>query len=101
MFPRLCAFARVPLPPTKENQNQMTTTANNPLGPGINVPGREERYRDSFQRTLRDELERDPDVFIMGEDVAGGPGREHLGIIDSWGGPFAATKGLIQDFGAK
>ncbi|MCH7738510.1 MAG: alpha-ketoacid dehydrogenase subunit beta [Chloroflexi bacterium] len=79
----------------------MTTIAQNPLGPGIDVPGREERYRDAFQRTLRDELERDPDVFIMGEDVAGGPGREHLGIIDSWGGPFAATKGLIQDFGAR
>ena len=57
------------------------------------------RYREAFNKTLSDELERDPDVFIMGEDVAGGAGREHLGIIDSWGGPFAATKGLIQKFG--
>jgi pyruvate dehydrogenase E1 component beta subunit len=79
----------------------MTTTGNVQLGPGTDVPGREERYRDAFQRTLRDELNHDPDVFIMGEDVAGGPGREDQGIIDSWGGPFAATKGLIQDFGAQ
>jgi len=57
------------------------------------------RYREAFNQTMRDELERDPAVFVMGEDVAGGAGREHLGIIDSWGGPFAATKGLIQQFG--
>ena len=79
----------------------MTTASKNPLGPGFDVPGREERYRDSFQRTLRDELNHDENVYIMGEDVAGGPGREDQGIIDSWGGPFAATKGLIQDFGAR
>lgn len=76
-----------------------TTVARNPLGPGMDVPGEELRYRIAFNQTLRDELERDPDVFIMGEDVAGGPGREHQGIMDSWGGPFAATKGLIQQFG--
>ncbi|NQW19021.1 MAG: alpha-ketoacid dehydrogenase subunit beta [Chloroflexi bacterium] len=79
----------------------MTTASRNPLGPGTEVPGREERYRDAFQRTLRDELNRDENVYIIGEDVAGGPGREDQGIIDSWGGPFAATKGLIQDFGAR
>jgi pyruvate dehydrogenase E1 component beta subunit len=72
-----------------------------PMGPGVGGPGREMRYREAFNKTLRDELRRDPNVFIMGEDVAGGAGREHLGIIDSWGGPFAATKGLIQEFGAK
>lgn len=79
----------------------MTTATANPMGPGTDVPGKQIRYRDAFNQTLRFELERDPDVFIMGEDVAGGAGREHLGIIDSWGGPFAATKGLIQQFGAK
>jgi pyruvate dehydrogenase E1 component beta subunit len=46
-------------------------------------------------------MERDPDTFLMGEDVAGGAGRfdEEGNYLDSWGGPFAATKGLIQRFG--
>ena len=76
-------------------------TRPDPLGPGFDVAGSEIRYREAFNKTLFDELRRDPDVFIMGEDVAGGAGREHLGIIDSWGGAFAATKGLIQEFGAE
>ncbi|MBI4491756.1 MAG: alpha-ketoacid dehydrogenase subunit beta [Chloroflexi bacterium] len=46
-------------------------------------------------------MERDARVFIMGEDVAGGAGRAALGIIDAWGGPMGATKGLIQQFGAE
>lgn len=76
-----------------------------------NVSGSEMRYRDAFNLTLRAELERDPSVFVMGEDIAGGAGRfekdgevsyeEKKGFkpLDAWGGPFAATKGLIQDFG--
>ena len=76
-----------------------------------NVPGSEMRYRDAFNLTLRQELDRDPSVFVMGEDIAGGAGRfekdgevsyeEKDGFkpLDAWGGPFAATKGLIQDFG--
>jgi pyruvate dehydrogenase E1 component beta subunit len=35
----------------------------------------------------------------MGEEIAGGAGREHLGIVDAWGGPFRTTVGLIQQFG--
>ncbi|MEX0763429.1 MAG: alpha-ketoacid dehydrogenase subunit beta [Dehalococcoidia bacterium] len=78
-----------------------TQAAANPLGPGFDVPGSEATYRETFNRTLRDELERDPDVFIMGEDIAGGAGRydEEGKPLDAWGGPFAATKGLVQDFG--
>ncbi|MEE8363368.1 MAG: alpha-ketoacid dehydrogenase subunit beta [Dehalococcoidia bacterium] len=76
-------------------------SAVDPLGPGLDGPGREMRYREAFNKTLGDELRRDPTVFIMGEDVAGVAGREHLVIIDSWGGAFAATKGLIQEFGAE
>lgn len=72
-----------------------------PMGPGYDVPGKVTTYREVFNQTLRDELNRDPDVFIMGEDIAGGAGRtdEDGNPLDAWGGPFAATKGLIQDFG--
>ena len=41
----------------------------------------------------------DPDVIVLGEDVAGGGGREAEGIVDAWGGPMGATKGLITAFG--
>ena len=55
----------------------MTTTdkpasRTNPLGPGYDVAGQEMRYRDAFNKTLRDEMNRDPDVFVMGEDISGG-----------------------------
>ncbi len=83
----------------------MTTTEQppqskaDPLGPGYDVAGQEMRYRDAFNKTLRDELNRDPDVFIMGEDISGGFDKETKEPLDAWGGPFAATKGLVQDFG--
>ena len=60
---------------------------------------RELRYREAINEALRQEMERDETVIIMGEEIAGGAGREHLGIVDAWGGPFRTTVGLIQQFG--
>ena len=72
----------------------------NPLGPGYEgVPGNKIRYRDAFNSTLRYEMQRDADVFLMGEDISGGFDKETKEPLDAWGGPFAATKGLVQDFG--
>ena len=48
---------------------------------------------------LQQEMERDPTVIVMGEDVAGGAGRPEF--EDAWGGPFRLTKGLIGQFGAE
>jgi pyruvate/2-oxoglutarate/acetoin dehydrogenase E1 component len=48
---------------------------------------------------IRQEMERDPTIIMLGEDIAGGAGRAHLGFIDAWGGPMGSTKGLIQQFG--
>ncbi|MBI3881243.1 MAG: alpha-ketoacid dehydrogenase subunit beta [Verrucomicrobia bacterium] len=45
-------------------------------------------------------MRRDPTVIVMGEDIAGAAGREHLGLSDAWGGPMRATRGLIKEFGA-
>jgi len=42
---------------------------------------------------------RDEDVFLMGEDISGGFDKETKEPLDAWGGPFAATKGLVQEFG--
>jgi len=46
-------------------------------------------YLQAINEALRQEMERDPDVFIMGEDV--GP----------FGGCFGVTKGLYEQFGEK
>lgn len=44
-------------------------------------------------------MQSDPDVIILGEDVAGGGGREDQGIEEAWGGIMGATKGLYKAFG--
>jgi pyruvate dehydrogenase E1 component beta subunit len=44
-------------------------------------------YREAMRQALRDALQRDPRVFLMGEDV----GR--------YGGCFAVSKGLLEEFG--
>ena len=53
-------------------------------------------YVQAVNEALRQEMERDPTVFIMGEDIAGGRAG---GKEDAWGGPFRLTKGLIGQFG--
>ena len=53
----------------------------------------------AVNEALRQEMELDPKVFIMGEDVAGGTGRKAQGKEDAWGGVFRLTKGLIGQFG--
>jgi pyruvate dehydrogenase E1 component beta subunit len=47
------------------------------------------RYRDALNQALREEMERDENVFIMGEDV---------GVFQ---GAFKVTVGLLDDFGEK
>lgn len=56
-------------------------------------------FREAINEALGQEMERDPRVVLMGEDVAGGatlPGFERQ---DAWGGVLGVTKGLVQRFG--
>lgn len=46
-------------------------------------------YIDAINAALHEEMERDPNVFIIGEDVA------------KMGGAFKATKGLLEKFGSE
>ncbi|MEE8390286.1 MAG: dehydrogenase E1 component subunit alpha/beta, partial [Anaerolineae bacterium] len=52
-------------------------------GPGT----RKVMYREALQEALREEMKRDPNVFIMGEDVG------------LYGGAYGATRGLFDEFG--
>jgi pyruvate dehydrogenase E1 component beta subunit len=54
-------------------------------------------YRQAINEALRSEMERDPRVIIMGEDISGGTGAP--GDQDAWGGPLGVTKGLRPQFG--
>jgi pyruvate dehydrogenase E1 component beta subunit len=47
------------------------------------------RYREALNAALREELERDERVFIIGEDI---------GVFN---GAFKVTQGLLEDFGSK
>lgn len=62
---------------------------------------RELNFGQAINEALRLEMARDGTVVIIGEDVAGAAGRAHLGLIDAWGGPLRATRGLIKEFGAQ
>ncbi len=55
----------------------------------------------AINEALHIAMESDPDVIIMGEDIAGGGGREDQGIEDAWGGIMGVTRGLIGRFGAE
>ena len=47
------------------------------------------RYREALRQALREEMEADEDVFLMGEDI---------GVFQ---GAFKVTAGLLQEFGEK
>lgn len=46
------------------------------------------RYAEALNAALREEMARDPNVFLFGEDIA------------TYGGVFKVTKGLLEEFGA-
>ncbi len=46
-------------------------------------------YREALNDALREEMERDPNVFILGEDIG------------FFGGAFKVTEGLLAEFGEK
>jgi pyruvate dehydrogenase E1 component beta subunit len=56
-------------------------------------------FREAINEALRQEMRRDASVIILGEDVAGGAGRQAEGLADAWGGAFAEYKGLLGEFG--
>lgn len=54
-------------------------------------------YRQAINEALRQEMRRDPNVIVLGEDVAGGHGGS--GETGGVGGVFGLTAGLYKEFG--
>lgn len=48
---------------------------------------RELTYREALREALREEMKRDPSVFVMGEEIA------------EYGGAYKVTQGLVDEFG--
>jgi len=55
-------------------------------------------FRDALNDALHLEMERDPSVIVLGEDVSGGAGGTS-GQREASGGIFGVTKGLLPKFG--
>lgn len=53
--------------------------------------------REAINQALHQEMARDENVIIIGEDVAGGAGSD--GQRDAYGGVYGVTKGLIGTYG--
>jgi len=62
----------------------------------MNAMARTISYQQAINEALRQEMERDPRVIVMGEDNAGGAGSP--GEQDAWGGVLGVTKGLQPRF---
>ena len=58
----------------------------------------EKTYREALTDALHQEMARDENVIVMGEDVVGGSGSPHAepGFV---GGVFGVTSGLYEKFG--
>ena len=54
-------------------------------------------YKDAINEALLQEMKKDENVVVMGEDVAGGAGTN--GEQDAWGGVLGVTKGLLGHYG--
>ncbi len=63
------------------------------------MPERELNFGQALNEAMSMEMRRDPNVVLMGEDVAGGAGVEHLEGDEAWGGVLGVTKGMVKEFG--
>ncbi len=56
-------------------------------------------YSEAVNEALRIAMRQDSNVILLGEDIAGGAGVDHLVNDEAWGGALGVTKGLVQEFG--
>jgi pyruvate dehydrogenase E1 component beta subunit len=65
------------------------TTAKAPAAARRQAGPKPVSYREALTQAMREEMERDPDVFVIGEDV---------GLYE---GAFKVTRGLLREFGER
>jgi pyruvate/2-oxoglutarate/acetoin dehydrogenase E1 component len=74
---------------TISQQSPSVTTISSTSGTDAERPLQEMTYAEAVRAALREEMQRDERVFLMGEDI---------GI---YGGAFGVTRGLFEEFGEK
>jgi pyruvate dehydrogenase E1 component beta subunit len=56
-------------------------------------------YAEAINEAIRIAMREDPNVILLGEDIAGGAGVDHLADDEAWGGALGVTKGIVVEFG--
>jgi 2-oxoisovalerate dehydrogenase E1 component len=74
-----------------------------PTGPDFDTPPQPEGKPDTMvaaiNRTLKDEMTRNPRIIVFGEDVADASKKDALPVVSGKGGVFKLTHGLQRMFG--
>ena len=55
--------------------------------------------KDAINEAIAQEMSRDPSIYIMGEDIAGGAGNPRFESKSGLGGAYGVTGGLVERFG--
>lgn len=74
-----------------------------PTSAAFNTPaapdGAPDTMVNAINRTLKDEMARDPRIILFGEDVADASRKDALNVVAGKGGVFKVTHGLQRQFG--
>jgi 2-oxoisovalerate dehydrogenase E1 component len=98
------AAMKAPPPPSGSALLHLYSETVDPTSPAFETEprfvGQPRTMVDSINRTLHEEMRRNPRIVVFGEDVADCSREEHLHELKGKGGVFVATHGLQREFGS-